>query len=444
MNSTTAAVLSVALPLAGVLGAVLYLWYRDRKDLADVREARARAEAEAAAVRQATEDAQRAFEALAAEALKSNSSAFLDLARRELEKTTQDANKGFEKETGEVKKLVDPLQKALEKYEQQVEDMERRRQHAFGEIGKQLENVVLKSDEVAKQAEGLKSALTRPHVRGRWGEIQLRNCVELAGMSDYCDYGTQESSRTSDDALVRPDMTVRMPAGRTIAVDAKVAMASFEEYVDAETDEERAAALIQHGRQVREHVDRLARKEYWESVAGSPDFVVMFLPNESFLYAALETQRDLIEHALAKKVLVASPPNLVGLLKVIHYGWREQRLADDAQRIAKEGRELHKRIADFMGNFRKLGDALRKAQTEYDSAAYNVNSRILTTAKRLEALGAKSQKSAEDLALGALPAGVEADSEALEAAVVEVEEQGSENGSGERGEGVQGELLGDS
>lgn len=428
MNDQLLLLLTVALPLGAALVYIVTLWRKDRTELLEARDAKARAEAEcetikktAEAVQQANEAAQKSFESLAAEALKSNSSAFLDLAKRELERTTKDATTGFEKETTEVKKLVDPLQKALEKYELQITDMERRRQHAFGEIKEQLETVVAKSGEVAKQAEGLKAALTRPHVRGRWGEIQLKNCVELAGMSDYCDLNLQDSSRTSDDALIRPDMTVRMPAGRRIAVDAKVAMGSFEAYIEARTDEERQAALVEHGRHVRNHVERLARKEYWESVAGSPDFVVMFLPNESFLYAALETQRDLIEYALDKKVLVASPPNLVGLLKVIYYGWREQKLAEDAQKIATVGKELHKRIADLTGNFLKLDKSLHAAREAYDSAAYNLNSKVLKSAQTLAALGAKSEKSVEDLPTNALPL-----STAVEAAVIEIEPEDAE------------------
>lgn len=405
MNDQVYIFLGTAVPFAFVLLWISQQWRKDRQELALAREARAKAEAEAAAVRQATEDVQRAFELVAAEALKSNSTAFLDLAKRELERTNKDAAQGLKQETEGVKRLVDPLQKALEKMETQVTDMERRRSHAFGEIKEQLENVVNKSTEVAKQAEGLKSALTRPHVRGRWGEIQLKNCVELAGMSEYCDLSLQESSRTAEDTLVRPDMVVHMPAGRRIAVDAKVAMGSFEAYIEARTDEERASSLTDHGRHVRAHVDRLAKKEYWESVAGSPDFVVMFLPNESFLYAALETQLDLIEYALDRKVLIASPPNLVGLLKVVYYGWREQRLAEDAQRIAAVGKELHKRIADLVANFNKLDKALHSARDAYDSAAYNLNSKVVKSAQRLETLGARSEKDVSELAVGALPTG---------------------------------------
>jgi DNA recombination protein RmuC len=214
----------------------------------------------------------------------------------------------------------------------------------------------------------------------------------------------QDSSRTGDDELIRPDMTVHMPAGRKIVVDAKVPLASFDAYIDASTDDERRAALVQHGQQTRRHVDELSRKEYWEKVAGSPDFVVMFLPNESFLYAALECQRDLMEYAMKKRVLIASPPSLIGLLKVINYGWMEQRLAEDAQKIAAEGREFHKRIVDFMTNFADLGKALSRANKLYHTAEYNLKSRVALSAKRLEELGARSSKDAPKLGVAALPA----------------------------------------
>lgn len=402
MSDQVVILLATVIPLGGVVVLLCVLWSKDRKALTESVEGRARAEAEVLAIRKTTEDAQKAFEAVAAEALKSNSTAFLDLAKRELERSTKDATVGFSKETGEVKKLVDPLQKALEKYEQQIGDMERRRHHAFGEIKEQLESVVMRSGEVAKQTEGLKAALTRPHVRGRWGEIQLKNCVELAGMSEYCDFSLQESSRNDDGALLRPDMIVKMPAGRRIAVDAKVSMAAFEAYIDARTDDERRAALESHGRHIRDHVTRLSRKEYW-LLSDSPEFVVMFLPNESFLYAALETQPDLIESALRDKVLIASPPNLVGLLKVIYFGWHEQRLAQDAKRIADAGKELHKRIADLMTNFHRLDKALDQAREAYNTAAHNLNHKVAASARKLEVLGARSEKVIEELAVASLP-----------------------------------------
>lgn len=294
-----------------------------------------------------------------------------------------------------------PLKESLKRIDEQAQTLESARQKAFGEIAKGLENVVASAQTVAREAGGLKDALKKPHVRGRWGEAQLQNCMELAGMSEHCDITFQESFDVEDGRLI-PDMTVKMPGGRLIVVDAKTPREAFDEYIEAADDETRKAALLRHGRQVLSHVESLAKKDYGTKKDHSPDFVVMFLPNESFLYAALEGQPNLVEAALAKRILIASPPTLVGLLKVVRYGWTETRLADDAQKIAKEGATLHKRISAVFANFATLGKNLDNARSAFDAAQYNMNSRVLVSARRLEALGASSGKSVDALQLAAV------------------------------------------
>lgn len=301
-----------------------------------------------------------------------------------------------------------PLKESLKRVDEQAQSLESARQKAFGEIAKGLENVVASSQSVAREAGGLKDALKKPHVRGRWGEAQLQNCMELAGMSEHCDITFQDSFEGEDGRLI-PDMTVKMPGGRLIVVDAKTPREAFDEYIEAPDEETRKAALLRHGRQVLSHVESLAKKDYGVRKDHSPDFVVMFLPNESFLYAALEGQPNLVEAALAKRILIASPPTLVGLLKVIRYGWTETRLADDAQKIAKEGAVLHKRISEVFANFANLGKNLDNAKAAFDTAQFNLNSRVLVSARRLEALGAANGKTVDALQLAAvhLPTGNE-------------------------------------
>jgi DNA recombination protein RmuC len=336
-----------------------------------------------------------AIKVLAKDVVDQNSEAFLKQAEAKLQ---------LHQKTFEGTLL--PLKESLKRVDEQAQSLESARQKAFGEIAKGLENVVASSQSVAREAGGLKDALKKPHVRGRWGEAQLQNCMELAGMSEHCDITFQDSFEGEDGRLI-PDMTVKMPGGRLIVVDAKTPREAFDEYIEAPDEDTRKAALLRHGRQVLSHVESLAKKDYGVRKDHSPDFVVMFLPNESFLYAALEGQPNLVEAALAKRILIASPPTLVGLLKVIRYGWTETRLADDAQKIAKEGAILHKRISEVFANFANLGKNLDNAKSAFDTAQYNLNSRVLVSARRLEALGASSGKTVDALQLAAvhLPTG---------------------------------------
>ncbi|MBU0506413.1 DNA recombination protein RmuC, partial [bacterium] len=234
--------------------------------------------------------------------------------------------------------------------------------------------------------------LRKPHIRGRWGEIQLKNCVELAGMSEYADFTVQSAQTTYDGKVLIPDMTVRMPGGHVVYVDSKAPLDAYMDSFEAKTDEEQAAALIRHGRQVKDHVKKLATKDYAANLEHSADFTVMFLPNESFLYAALEVESDLVEYALQQKILIATPPTFIGLLKVILYGWNEEKLARNAREISEAGRELHKRLVDFVEAFENVGKHLDKAKDEYEKGKSRLSSRVLVQARRMETLGIKSRK----------------------------------------------------
>lgn len=323
---------------------------------------------------------QDAFRSLAAQSLEGNSRQFLQLAKSELEKETLKANS-----------TLSPLLGLLDKYQERLNEIEKDRQRTHygleSEIGKLMAATT-----------ALKNALKKPHVRGRWGEVQLKNCIELAGMSEYCDVHLQKSYESVEGDRLIPDMTVRMPGGRVVFVDAKTPLEAFLNSLEAPTEEAKTAEMARHGSLLKEHVLQLAKKDYARQIKETADFTVMFLPNESFLYGALECQPDLIEFALQRKVLIATPPTLIGLLKVILYGWNEERLARNAQMISEAGQELHRRVVDFVDSFSSIGKHLDKAKEAYETGRMRLESRVLKQTRKLEELGAKSNK---DLVSGA-------------------------------------------
>jgi DNA recombination protein RmuC len=284
------------------------------------------------------------------------------------------------------------VSEALARYQDQIEKLEKDRARAFTTIDSELKRVAEGSVTLARETTALKDALKRPHVRGRWGEVQLRNCIELAGMSEYADVSFQASTTDQEGRRHQPDMVVRMPGGRSVIVDAKTPIDAFLNSLEATTDEQRGVELARHGKHVKAHVQQLSTRAYADSHKESADFTVLFLPNESFLYAALESEPDVVEYAIQRKVLIATPPTLVGLLKVIRFGWNEQKLAENAHKISLLGQELHKRVADFAETYESVGKALEKAKDEYDKGRMRLESRVLSQARKFEVLGAKSNK----------------------------------------------------
>lgn len=333
------------------------------------------------------------FRAIAAQALEGSSQTFLQLAAKTFEKDAAEAQHELEKKKNEIDQIVDPLRKKLDEYQQHLLTVERERTKSYLHVEEELKRVAEHSSQLSKETSALKNALKKPHVRGRWGEVQLKNCVELAGMSEYSDVTFQDNTVIDDGTRLIPDMTVKMPGGRIVIVDAKTPIDAFIASLEAQDDETRAIELARHGKHVKEHIKKLSVKSYSDNLKMSADFTVLFLPNESFLYAALETEPDIMEFALQRKILIATPPTLVGLLKVVRFGWNEERLAENAQKISEVGAELHKRLADFTESFVGIGRHLDKAKAEYDAGLTRLQSRVLTQAKRLEQLGAKSTKS---------------------------------------------------
>lgn len=333
------------------------------------------------------------FKGLAASALESSMSQFLNLAQS----TFQQANELHKLDSDQRHKAMDalmkPVSEALTRYQDQIQTLEKNRALAFQSIDSELKKVSEAHLHLAKETTALKDALKKPHVRGRWGEVQLRNCIELAGMSEYSDVSFQDFTTDEEGSRHIPDMIVRMPGGRRVIVDAKTPIDAFLNSMEATTAEARNTEMARHGRHVKDHVKRLATRAYTDVVKESADFTVLFLPNESFLYAALEAEPDIVEFALQKKVLIATPPTLIGLLKVIRFGWSEQKLAENAQKISEMGQELHKRLCDFVDTYMNVGKHLDKAKDEFEKGRARLESRVLVQARRFEALGAKSNKS---------------------------------------------------
>jgi DNA recombination protein RmuC len=302
-----------------------------------------------------------AVRAASADAYQANSSAFLEIAESKL--------------TGYVR----PLKESLAKVEGQVQTLELARERSQGALREQL-------TQLSERTASLVTALRTPHVRGRWGEIQLKRVVELAGMLPYCDFDEQVTAAT-DDGRLRPDMKVRLPGGKNVIVDAKVPLAAYLDACEATDDAERARHLESHARQVRDHMTKLSAKSYWQQFGDTPDFVVMFLPDETFFRAALEHDPSLIEAGVEAGVVPASPTTLIGLLRVIAYGWQQETVAESAREVSELGRELYERLSVLGRHFAKLGRSLDGAVAAYNETVGSLESRVLVTARRFETHG---------------------------------------------------------
>jgi DNA recombination protein RmuC len=358
------------------------------------------AEAQAQSLERMTQQMKDSFQALAHQTLEGQTKQFLELAQQTLSKHTELAQMDLTQRQSNIDAMLTPLKQTLESVQKQTAEMEKERQKSYNSVEAELQRVISSSQQLSLETRSLKDALKKPHIRGRWGEVQLKNCVELAGMSEFADVTFQDLNTIDEGRTLIPDMTVKMPGGRIVIVDAKTPLDGFIASLEATTDEQRGLEMKRHGSQVKDHVKKLSQKAYNEHLADSADFTVMFLPNESFLYAALETQPDLIEFALEKKILIATPPTFVGLLKVVRYGWNEDRLAKTAEQISTVGRELHHRLVKFVETFLSIGKSLDAAKNKYDEGLKTLNSRVIVQGKRMEKLGAKSAKALPDLLTG--------------------------------------------
>jgi len=296
------------------------------------------------------------------------------------------------KRTEEIKRSLDPIAQHLSRMSGQVDQLERDRRTTLGQMRQLFDSTNAELARLRGETGTLVSALKRPQVRGAWGEMQLRNCVAAANMTEHVDFVSQVSVSDSDGSRLRPDLVVHLPAERDVVVDAKVPMDAYLRALEATDEGEQRELLRQHGRQARAHIDALASKSYHAQFEASPEFVVLFIPNEGVYCAALEADPTLLEHGAAKGVLIATPATLIALLHATYYGWRQEKIAESAREIAAAGRELHKRIATFLEPYAKLGRQLDSAVNAYNQGAGSLDARVLPQLRRLEEAGAGSEK----------------------------------------------------
>lgn len=396
----------LALALAALLGGlvVFVALHRKQSELrataarleAELAGERRRAEERIAALDDARDQLRETFGAMASEALKHNSGEFLKLAQENLKAFHVRAEGALTQREQAVENLVKPIREALEKTELQMRRMENERKEAYGSLTKHLETMAESQRLLQGETRNLVQALRRPEVRGQWGELTLKRLAELAGMVDRCDFYEQEQVQT-ETGRQRPDMIVRMPDGREIVVDAKTPLDAYLNAVEAGDDDTRKRELERHARKVRERVRELSAKAYWQQFRNAPDFVVLFIPGDQFLTAALDQDRSLLEDALAAKVILATPTSFVALLRAVAFGWRQEALTENAEQIRKLGELLYQRLGTFAEHLAKLGKNLDASIGAYNKAVGSFDTRILPGARKFAELGIASTDAVAEL-----------------------------------------------
>ncbi|NOT31784.1 MAG: DNA recombination protein RmuC [Planctomycetes bacterium] len=380
-----ALVVSLAVALVVVLAVCGWL-LRERGRLA--------AEKELAQARQSDlETTRTTFQALAGEALRNSNEEFMRLAQTAFALQRTEATAELERRRLAVDQLIAPVAKALEKTHQSLEQVGR--DHAG--LREQVLKMSQSNSELRSETSKLVQALRKPNVRGRYGEVQLERVVEVAGMKSYCDFTLQSSQRDEEGKLSRPDLVVRLPNGRVVAIDAKMNVDAYLDALDAKTPEEAEAHLERYAENVMLQAQKLARKSYWTSFDASPEFVVMFIPGDQLVDAALERRPELIEYAAERNVVIASPATLIGLLRAVHVGWREKNLSDSAQELFALGRELHQRAAIVLEHAAVVGESIERARKSYNDFVGSIHSRLIPTLRRFEERDARSSKDLPEL-----------------------------------------------
>jgi DNA recombination protein RmuC len=406
--SGTSLALSIAVALLagfalGWLVAALRAQRNERRLSVDLEVARAQLQTQQAleeerglTIERAQERLKSAFDTLASASLRSNSELFLKLARENLGQQQLQALHNLKEREQAIEALLAPIREALKRTETQISTIEKDRHEAFGAIRQHLESVNLSQSALQRETRNLVNALRKPEVRGQWGELSLRRLVELAGMTAHCDFTEQVHTPTEDGAL-RPDLIVHMVDDRDLVVDVKTPLTAYLEAVEAQSDEARAAALKRHGQLVAERVRALSSKAYWAQFARSPDFVILFLPGDQFLAAAMNENPALHDEAIRQGVIVATPTSFIAMLKAIAYGWRQLALAQNAATIRDLGQELYKRLSVFGNHLAKIGIALDRGVEAYNNAVGSLERQVLPAARRFSELGLTTDRALEEL-----------------------------------------------
>lgn len=402
MNSTMALTVALAVVIAGIAGwGITYLVLRRRVRELERENARLQGDIEVRmGLLQETETLKQQFSEqfahISSQVLERNSRQFLQLAEQNLKQYQEGAKQELSKREQAVENLVKPIRDQLEKTDQQLRQIEKERQEAYGSLAQHLRAMAETQSNLQAETANLVQALRRPEIRGQWGELTLRRVVELAGMVEHCDFDEQQTA-TGTDGTSRPDLIVRMPEAREIVVDAKTPLDAYISATQAADPDERDRHMQRFARHVRDKVRELSAKAYWSQFDRSPEFVVLFIPGEQFLGAALDINPELQEEALRQKVILATPNNLVALLKTIAFGWRQQAVAENAERIRQEGRTLYERLVTFTEHLGKVGKNLRTSVDNYNRAIGSLEHQLLPSARRFTEMGIQPRKELDEL-----------------------------------------------
>lgn len=376
--------MEVLLPvLCALLAGAAFVWF------VFAAPARSRAERAEARLEEIDRTTGSRFAELASDVLKSNSDSFLQLVSERFQSHRVEAEKDLEARGKAVEALVAPIRDELKKVEERAQQLEKSRVDAYRSVTEQVRQLAQAQSDLRSETGRLVQALRRPQGAGRWGEHQLRNVLEIAGMVEHVDF-EEQPTLSGEDGVLRPDVVIRLPGGKSVAVDAKTPLQAYLDAVDAKTDDERAGHLDVLAGNLRSHVRQLAGRKYWDGLAGGTEFVVMFIPGDAFLAAALEREPGLFEDAVRNRVLIATPITLIALVRAVAYGWQQERLAENARAVAETGRELYERVKLFGGRMENIGKSLRQAVNRYNEGVGTLEGRVLPSARKLEGLGVVS------------------------------------------------------